>query len=202
MRKNSNTRNIWILCLCDPTAVAMFPLLSRQCCSRVRWTGRPLQRKFGAFISSNDLSHHPITQGETNLSITSIEDDSICVNNIYTRQSVIIFPKSFFLWNARTVQDINLSSLALIPVVFPTLEMLIIGCGESTLDVIPTKDLIEDFRQRGIVLKFMSSHHAATTFNVLNEEERHVGAAILLNAPPRLAEEEDLKLLAEFRGSK
>lgn len=159
-------------------------------------------KKFSNFISSKDLTRHPITMGLVNLSITSIEDDSICVNNIYIRQSVILFPKSFYLWNARDIGDINLSSLSLIPVLFPTLEMLIIGCGKSTLDLIPTADLMEDFRTKGIVLEFMSSHHAATTFNVLNEEDRHIGAAILLSDPPTVIDEEDLKMLNEFRGDK
>lgn len=187
----------------------MFSLISRRCgyslrCgvpSKLNW--RAIQaHQFSKLVSTKDLDLHPITQGDVNISVTSIEDDSICINNIYIRQSVLMFPKSFYLWSAREVGDISLASLSLVPILFPTLEMLIIGCGKTTLDMIPKEDLMEDFRQRGIVLEFMSSHHAATTFNILNEEDRHIGAAILLSSPPPVIDEADLKLLAEFRGSR
>jgi uncharacterized protein len=161
-----------------------------------------LPRQFSNFVSTKDLQHHPVTMGLANIEITSINDDSICVNNIYVTQSVLLFPKSFYLWNARTVDDINLSSLALIPVLFPTLEMLIIGCGKSTLDMIPAADLMDDFRAKGIVLEFMSSHHAVTTFNVLNAEDRHVGAAILLSSPPPIVSEDDQEFLKQITGDK
>ena len=156
-------------------------------------------RFLSSFVNTNSLKLHPITQGKVNLSITSIDDDSLSINGMLCRQSVLLFPKSFYLWSARTVEDITLDSLALVPVIFPTLEMLLIGCGDTTIDVVPREDLMEEFRSRGIVVEFMSSHHAATTYNVMNEEERHVGAAILLSSPPPIPEEEDNPYVTEFR---
>jgi uncharacterized protein len=136
--------------------------------------------------SSSALTPVEYTQGNTALQITGLDDRWFRINGVVATQSILLLPKSFLLWSARDCSDINMNSLALIPLVFPTLEMLVIGCGTSmmNMDVEKRAELSEEFRKKGIVLEFMDTKNAVSTYNVLSAEDRHIGAALLLNIPP------------------
>ena len=105
-------------------------------------------------------------------------DDCFMINNILVESSVLLFPRTFLVWNAKKFEDINAASLAVIPLVFPTLEVLVIGCGKSLRSGLPD-DLVADFRKRGISIEQSDTFHAAGMFNMLTLEGRHVAAALL-----------------------
>lgn len=118
-------------------------------------------------------------------------DHAFQINNVLVRQSVILLPNSFLLWNARSFQDITVKSLALFPLLYPTLEVLFIGCGERIPSPIPA-EITTYFRKRGIVVEATSTMNAASTYNLLSAEGRNVAAA-LLTLQPRASEYNDLK---------
>jgi hypothetical protein len=63
------------------------------------------------------------------MNIRGYGERSFQVNEVYIQQSVILFNKTLLAWNARTFDDINEESLALIPLILPTPEILLIGTG-------------------------------------------------------------------------
>jgi hypothetical protein len=52
------------------------------------------------------------------------------INNTFVRNSVIVMKKSFLLWGAREFTDITTDSLALIPMLYPRPELLLLGTGK------------------------------------------------------------------------
>ncbi|KAH8082080.1 hypothetical protein JL720_8606 [Aureococcus anophagefferens] len=92
-----------------------------------------------------------------------------------------------FLWKARRPEDVTVESMRLFTAVHPRPEIVVLGLGakgprERLLDV----ELF--FRDEGIALEQMDTANAVHTFNILNDEKREVGAA-LLTLEPRGADE-------------
>mmetsp|Transcript_11392 Transcript_11392/g.11419 ORF Transcript_11392/g.11419 Transcript_11392/m.11419 type:complete len:164 (-) Transcript_11392:159-650(-) len=114
--------------------------------------------------------------------VTGYGDHSFQINDTLVRNSVILMPSSFLLWNCRDSSDITLEKLSIFPILIPTVEVLFIGCGDVMKKRIDS-DIIEHFRSKGIIVEAMATKHAASTFNVLNSEGRNVAAALLTLKP-------------------
>lgn len=115
-------------------------------------------------------------------SIRGFGDHSFQINNVVVEQSVLVFPNSFLLWNANKIEDITVENLKLFSLLHPTLDLLVIGCGEK----IPRRldnSVHEYFKSKGIMIEVQDSIHACSTFNVLNSEGRNVAAALLTLKP-------------------
>lgn len=100
------------------------------------------------------------------------------INNVVVRKPVLLLPKTFLIWNTKSFEDIDVRSLSLFTFLYPTLEVLIIGCGKESKKRLP-REVREFFQLRGIVVDQMDSMNAVQTFNVLISEGRNVGAAII-----------------------
>lgn len=110
--------------------------------------------------------------------VRAFGERSFQINDVLVRSSVLLFPKSFLIWNAKKPSDIDLESLLLFPILYPTLEIVFVGLGETFQAPLPA-DITSYFKAKGIVLEASSSVNAASSFNVLNGEGRNVGAALL-----------------------
>lgn len=114
--------------------------------------------------------------------IISFGDHAFQVNDVVVRQSVILLPNNFLLWNARTFEDITIKSLSVFTSLYPTPEILFIGCGERLPRPLPD-EITKHFRNKGIVVEASSTSNAAATFNMLSSEGRNVVAALLTLEP-------------------
>ena len=116
--------------------------------------------------------------------VKGYDDHCFLINDVLiTNQSVILFPSTMILWNGiREMKDITIESLSVFTLVYPTIEILFIGCGETMSTRFPV-EIIKYFRDKGIVIEATDSANAAATFNVLNSEGRNVGAALLTLVP-------------------
>lgn len=128
--------------------------------------------------------------------VTGYGDYAFSVNDVLIRNSVILLPSSYFLWNARQFSDITVHSLAVFPLLVPTIEVLLLGCGESLPHRI-SPEIIQYFKSKGIYVEATNSGSAASTFNVLNGEDRVVAAAIL-TLKPNLKQNDDGASSREF----
>jgi NADH dehydrogenase [ubiquinone] 1 alpha subcomplex assembly factor 3 len=123
--------------------------------------------------------------------VSEFDEAGFVINKIHVQNSVILLPKHFMLWNTKNFEDIDVASLDLFSFIYPTLEVIIVGCGETAQKRLP-RDVLEYFKMKGIVLEQMDSMNAVQTFNLLISEGRNVGAAILPLFPfPDHIEEED-----------
>eukprot|EP01039_Chlorochromonas_danica_P001671 gene1673-1825_t len=114
--------------------------------------------------------------------IKALGDRGFLINNVAVGQSVLLFPNSFLAWRARTIMDITVESLEVFTLMFPTIEILFIGCGEKMTFRFPV-EIQEHFRSKGIIIEAMDTKNAASTFNIMNAEGRNVAAALLTLKP-------------------
>ncbi|RYH07453.1 hypothetical protein EON65_41750 [archaeon] len=124
--------------------------------------------------------------GETDQQRTAIQalgDHSFLINNVLVKQSVLVFPNSFLAWSAKSMADLTVENLEVFTLLYPTVEILFVGCGEKMTQRFPA-EIQERFRKSGIVIEATDTKNAAATFNVLNAEGRNVAAALLTIKPP------------------
>lgn len=111
-------------------------------------------------------------------------DSAFLINDTLVRQSVILLPQSFYLWDVKTFKDVTIDSLSLFAILHPTIEVLLLGCGKTAPQLCP--QIRKHFQSKGILVEVGTTSHAASTFNILNQEGRNVAAALLtLEIPKR-----------------
>lgn len=142
----------------------------------------------GGKMKGYDVLGDGIEGEEMRSAIRGIGDTSFLVNNVEVNQSVLLFPHSFLMWNATTLEDITIDNLTPFTLFYPTIEILFIGCGKNAPE--PPRlapEIHAHFREQGVMLEVTTTEHAASTFNILNSEGRNVGAALLTHLPPEEA---------------
>ncbi len=105
-------------------------------------------------------------------------DDGFAVFGQRCAGPIAVLPDLATEWRGvATVADITYDSLMLFVLAKPKVDILIIGTGKRTEVLAPA--LRAQMRAHGIVVECMASNKALATFNILSEEARHVGAALL-----------------------
>ena len=99
------------------------------------------------------------------------------VNGESVTSSLVLLPRLWACWRPTTLDEISAESLSLFTIVHPKPRVIILGCGESMrwIDPAVTKALSDD----GIYIDVMDTMSAASTFNVMNAEDRDVACALL-----------------------
>lgn len=84
-------------------------------------------------------------------------------------------------WPVTDLTELDaLDDTRLAPLVEPTPELVVIGCGAT--QPLPNPNLMQWFHQRQIGLEIMTLDAACRTFNVLMSEQRRALAALILPA--------------------
>lgn len=149
-------------------------------------------KSFSSLGKEFDIIQPPRPGEKIRTIVQAFGDTSIKVNDVICRQSIICLSSEFLLWEPRTFDDITIESLSIFELMYPTLEVLFIGCGDIMPNQLPI-ELIRHFRSKGIVIEATNTVNAAATFNVLNGEGRHVACALLTNFPINLQSIQDKK---------
>ncbi|KAA3678198.1 uncharacterized protein DEA37_0005440 [Paragonimus westermani] len=91
------------------------------------------------------------------------------------------FPRNAFCWNVKDINDVNEDALSLFFILEPRLDVLVIGKGETSVQV--NNALVFDVcRKHKLSVEVLPTQVAVGTFNFLNSEGRYVAAALI---PPR-----------------
>lgn len=116
------------------------------------------------------------------------------INNSDIYGSVLLLPRAHYLWNVENNEKISLESLQLFEIITPKVDLIMIGTGKDMIYDQKSIEIIKHFREIGISAEFMSTviiffilsfiycvkkPNAIATFNILIEEDRNVGAALL-----------------------
>jgi len=99
------------------------------------------------------------------------------VNDTELKGSVLALPRSTLLWRASRFEDVSVESLALLPLIEPRIEILLIGSGETVRR--PNEEIVAHYRSLGVVVEQMTTLSAIGQFNIMNSEDRLVAAALL-----------------------
>lgn len=137
-----------------------------------------LFRRFSAGIKLEEIDLHRVAGGEqaTKVVATGYSDDGFELNGKYDcRGPVVLLPTRAFRWHVRVAADVGRSALALAQLRRP--RLLLVGTGRKgeTLPVEARAAL----KEWGIGVEVMASDKAMATFNILNEEDRDIMAALL-----------------------
>jgi uncharacterized protein len=149
---------------------------------RLNLASRSFATELGKGLDLLDLDCYDKITGKRRIQVKAFGETSFRLDEVLVKHSVLLLPHSFLLWNAKTFDDITQDSLEIFPLMFPTLEILFIGCGETQPKQLPL-ELVRYFRAKGIVVEATSTSNAAGMFNVLNAEGRNVAAALLTEQP-------------------
>lgn len=77
------------------------------------------------------------------------------VNNVQVEGPILCLPESWLLWDVRTFSDITPSSLAILGLIDPPPEVLVVGCG-ATMRPLP-QELQQFLRQRNIATEVLDT---------------------------------------------
>jgi len=100
------------------------------------------------------------------------------VNGELIEGPIFLLPTRAFVWKVSfSFDEIAIDSLVLAHTIRPRIKLLLLGSGPHFK--VPSPELREFFRSKGIAIEAMSSRHAASTWNILNQENRAVAAALL-----------------------
>lgn len=103
------------------------------------------------------------------------------VNGIYMRGSVLVFKNYTLLWDVQRAADISPRNSAMVHMLRPKVDILLVGTGDYTVNLNPS--LYAYFSRKGISIEAMPTMHAIATFNELNHEGRRVAAALISREP-------------------
>lgn len=103
------------------------------------------------------------------------------VNGVHMRGSILVFRKFTLLWNVQNPVNIAPSNAAIVHMIEPRVDILVIGTGERQLEINPS--LYGYFSRKGISVEARSTAHAIALFNLLNQEGRRVAAGLVSREP-------------------
>ena len=139
------------------------------------------RRYFSSLLDDHNILDSSQADVAPPMNITAFGDKAFQVNDKFIKQPILLLPHSVYMWQVKDFDDITVESLSLFTLVYPTIEILFIGTGETTKRIDP--EITKYFKSKGIVLEVASTIHAASSFNVLNAEGRNIGAALLTLQP-------------------
>ena len=111
------------------------------------------------------------------MKIYGLQDSHFLVNHYWIPGSVIVFPDRYFMWNVVDASEIKPHTLEIMNFVKPRPDYLIIGTGESTVELDPK--FYEYFKRMGITVDTCPTFEATSTFNMCIEDRYNVACALL-----------------------
>jgi NADH dehydrogenase [ubiquinone] 1 alpha subcomplex assembly factor 3 len=91
-------------------------------------------------------------------------DFGFFVNDVEMEGSVILLPRSSWLWSPKKIDDVTPDSLKLLGLLEPPLEILLLGTGERAQR--PNEALAKHFREMGIVVEQMTTVRSTLKGNI------------------------------------
>lgn len=82
------------------------------------------------------------------------------------------------LWKPKSIDEIDIDSLAILDLLKPIPDLVVLGCGKTGV-VPPPQHLVQALWKKGVALEVSDTNNAAATFNLLNQEGRKVVGALL-----------------------
>ena len=136
------------------------------------------RRGFAQGSGASSIEAYNVIQREADKTmVTGSFSGGFDVNGESVTSSLVLLPRLWACWRPTMLKEITAESLSLFTIVHPKPRVVILGCGESMqwLDPAVTKALSDD----GIYIDVMDTMSAASTFNVMNAEDRDVACALL-----------------------
>lgn len=109
--------------------------------------------------------------------IDGYDDSGFIVGDVQVEGSILCFGDLWLSWKPRRVSEITDDSLAIVDLLKPAPDLVILGTGQK-IQRIPDS-LSKSLFTRGVSLEVLDTINAVATFNILNQEGRKVVGALL-----------------------
>ena len=109
--------------------------------------------------------------------ITGYGDGGFRIGERRHEGSLIVFPDAVLVWPVTGMPDVTPVTLAEVAARSALVDILLIGCGDAS--EVPSRDVRDFLRPRGIVVDAMTTGAACRTYNILMAEKRLVAAALV-----------------------
>ncbi|CAK0784264.1 hypothetical protein CVIRNUC_007468 [Coccomyxa viridis] len=143
--------------------------------SQLRCFQNLLQR--GAQYATKAEEYNLIAQEQGLSRIEGYTAEGFTVNSTDVQGAVLCLSNLVLHWNVRNLSEVTVDSLAVLDVIKPKPDIVVIGCGEN-IQRLPDA-LTRGLAAKGIAVEVASTPNAIATFNVLNEEGRVTAGALL-----------------------
>lgn len=110
--------------------------------------------------------------------IQSYGDGKFRISEKQYEQALLVFPQHTIPWSPVDENNLRLNDFEAVLKAKPAIDILLLGCGKTTLFVPLT--LRDAIKERGIVLEPMDTGAACRTFNILLGEDRRIAAALMV----------------------
>ncbi|KIZ01075.1 hypothetical protein MNEG_6889 [Monoraphidium neglectum] len=99
------------------------------------------------------------------------------LNNTQVEGAILCLPELWLMWDVVTLRDVTIESLAILDLMAPPPEVLVVGCGARVRRL--PEALTRQLAERGIAVEELDTRNALSYFNFLNDEGRVVVGALL-----------------------
>ncbi len=111
------------------------------------------------------------------LSIVGLDNGHFSINNMWVPGAIICFPKVFYMWGVTDAHEIKPHTLDIFKVIKPKPTYVIIGTGKYNVEF--PEDFYNFFKDYKIKIEIMPTFEAVTHFNMCNEDELNIAAALV-----------------------
>lgn len=129
---------------------------------------RPTVGDFNVF---DQMPHQALPQ------VDRVSQEGFTVSNVNLRGGILLFNGGIFLWDVFSVDQLNKDAFKVFELVVPLPDVLVIGTGR-TMQRVP-QEVSDMFKSLGIQFECLPTRNACSTYNILVEEDRNVGLAVL-----------------------
>lgn len=111
------------------------------------------------------------------ISIVGMENGYFSLNGLWVPGSVIVFPNRFYMWGVVDAHEIKPHTLDIFKVIKPKPIYLVIGTGKYSVEF--PQEFYDYFKEYKIKVEFMPTFEACTHFNMSNEDNLNIAAALI-----------------------
>ena len=109
--------------------------------------------------------------------IDGYDGTGFIVGDVQVEGSILCCGDLWLQWRPTHMADITIDTLALLDLVKPAPDILVLGCGARIHRVPP--ELARALEERNVAVEAQDTRNAVATFNILNQEGRKVVGALL-----------------------
>ncbi len=110
--------------------------------------------------------------------ITAYDDTGFRIREEKYEGAILIFGEQIMPWpNVKTVQDINEESFDIFFKATQKPELILVGCGAK--HIMPSFELRSRFKKEHILLEWMNTKAALSTWSILLADGRHTAGCFL-----------------------
>eukprot|EP00884_Botryococcus_braunii_P000782 jgi/Botrbrau1/10704/Bobra.357_1s0007.1 len=158
-----------------------YPLLQpqySQACQSLQCTTRGASQSFRRYSQRSSEDDYNVIEAEPELvRIDSYNEDGFVVNGTSVEGPILCTRNFWTHWAVPNFEALSQDSLAMVDLIKPIPDMVVIGCG-GRMRMLPP-DLRAWLSSRGIGLEAIDTANAVGLFNVLNQEGRIVVGGLL-----------------------